>query len=366
MTLPHTPNATSPHDGRSVVIVGAGVIGASIAHRLARAGHPVLVLDASEPGSAVTSASFAWIGLSKSDASAHQEPLRARARSEFDRVLSELAATPAAEGSGSLANDLEFRANGALSWEESDEFTRRFVSEHQAAGHPVELLGREEALAVEPGLLHAPVVAAHSSGDAGIDPVALTRALLASAEAHGGEVRTGITAIGIATADGAVTGVDTTEGRIPASAVVLAAGTGAPALAASAGVDIALTPGPCALLTFKVDEPLVRGILSTPELEIRQLNDTTLIAAEDVPEGFDSDPAELAGPVLEAIRRGVAGGQGIRLAGAVIADRPMPASGLPLVGESAEISGLHLAIAHPGIILSAAIAQRIADGLPVR
>ncbi|XGU21552.1 hypothetical protein ACETU7_18200 [Rhodococcus sp. 3Y1] len=36
--------------------------------------------------------------------------------------------------------------------------------------------------------------------------------------------------------------------------------------------------------------------------EIRQLDDTTLIAAEHVPVGFSGDARELAGPTLHAIR----------------------------------------------------------------
>lgn len=358
-------SAAPERGGPPIVIVGAGVIGASIAHRLARGGHDMLVLDGADPGSAATSASFAWVGLSNSDASAFKDPLRARARAAFDRVLNELAATPAGSGASSLADGLEFRANGALSWEDSEALTREFVSGHRAAGHPVNLVTREEALSIEPALRNAPAVSAHSPGDAGIDPVALTRALLASAEHCGAELRSGILVSRIVTEHGRAVGVETADGIIPASHVILAAGTGSPALAASAGAgaEVTLTPGPCALLRFAVEAPIVRGILATPELEIRQLDDATLIAAEDVPGGFTGDPAELAGPVLAAIAANLSETRGIRLVSAVIADRPMPASGVNLVGESTETPGLHLAIAHPGVILSAAIAERVAEGI---
>ena len=44
-----------------VIVVGAGVIGTSIAYRLAAASADVTLLDAGQPGGATTSRSFAWL-----------------------------------------------------------------------------------------------------------------------------------------------------------------------------------------------------------------------------------------------------------------------------------------------------------------
>ncbi|MEM7319649.1 MAG: FAD-dependent oxidoreductase [Pseudomonadota bacterium] len=46
---------------RRVIIVGAGIIGASIAWHLAEAGYPVLVLESSDPGLGVTSGAIGWL-----------------------------------------------------------------------------------------------------------------------------------------------------------------------------------------------------------------------------------------------------------------------------------------------------------------
>ncbi len=67
----------------------------------------------------------------------------------------------------------------------------------------------------------------------------------------------------------------------------------------------------------------MNGILSTPDFEIRQLDDTTLIAAEDVPVGFSGDARELAGPTLHAIRSQLEDGDQVELIEAVVADRPI-------------------------------------------
>ena len=46
---------------KKIVIVGAGILGASIAFHLVELGAHVTVLDAAEPGNGASGVSFAWI-----------------------------------------------------------------------------------------------------------------------------------------------------------------------------------------------------------------------------------------------------------------------------------------------------------------
>lgn len=324
------------------------MVGASIAHHLARAGRDVVVLDSGAPAAGVTAASFAWVGLAKSSADAYAEPLRGRAGSEIERVVTE------------LSDPIGLRRCGAITWEETDAATSSFVAEHQAAGHRMELITGHEVAAREPALRTAPALAAYAPDDLGVDPVAYTRALLRSAQQHGAQVRGHTTVVALLTDDGRVRGVVTDSGEIASTSVVLAAGTASARLAATVGVTIAVAASPCCLLRFSTPRPLVRSILSTPDLEVRQLDDTTLLAAEDVPAGFSGDPVELAASVLDALRTRLEGADSLRLEQAVIADRPVPADGRPLVGPAPGVPGLYLAVAHPAVILSAAIGQQVA------
>src|SRR6185503_13103005 len=43
-----------------VIVIGAGVVGANVAYRLAQAGAEVIVVDAGAPGGGTSGASFAW------------------------------------------------------------------------------------------------------------------------------------------------------------------------------------------------------------------------------------------------------------------------------------------------------------------
>lgn len=341
-----SPNADGGE--RPILVVGAGVVGASIAYHLARAGHAVLVLEQGQAAGGVTRSSFAWVGVAKSMAPAYFEGLRADAAREFARLERELR-TP-----------FGLRRGGAITWEPSEAATRLFVEEHRLLGHGVELLERAEVLSREPGLRDAPEVAALSPTDAGLDPVAFTRALLDEAHAHGARVRYGVAASSLLVEGDRVLGVQTLGGPVLGSTVVLAAGTTTAQLAATAEVAAEVDASPSCLIRFAVPRPLVNGILATPEFEVRQLHDHTLIAAEDVPEGFDGNPLELAVPTHEAIRRLLVGGDQAELIDAAVAGRPVPRSDTPMLGFAPEVSGLYLATAHPAIILSAAIGARAA------
>lgn len=337
--------------------MGAGILGASIAHHLSRAGHKVTVVEQGEAGSQVTASSFAWLGVAKSSADAQRGKLRSHALQEFDRMLIELT-EPA--GHPASLESLEYRQFGAISWEENDAATREFVADHVAVGNSMRLLTSAEALGFESNLRAAPEAVAQATQDAGIDPVALTRALLASAERNGATLlmQTGVTEV--LQAEGQVTGVRTERGELHGSTVILAAGTASARLAATAGVTVDLVPAPCCLIHFTTEAPLLRGILSTPTLEVRQLNDRTLLAAEDVPPGFSGDPTQLVPDVFEAIHKTFVDTKGVRLERATIADRPMPRNGEPIVGPAENAPGLYLAVAHPGIILAAAIGAQVA------
>lgn len=80
----------SHRDDGSVLVIGAGIVGASIAYHLARAGCRVKVLERDFAARGVTGSSFASVGLEKSAAHTYSDPFRRSAAEEFDRLVGSL------------------------------------------------------------------------------------------------------------------------------------------------------------------------------------------------------------------------------------------------------------------------------------
>ncbi|GGS29299.1 FAD-dependent oxidoreductase [Actinokineospora fastidiosa] len=80
-------------ESRELVVVGAGIVGASVAYHAARAGAVVTLVDVGRPGAGVTAQSFAWIGTAgvRTGPSAR---LRVSAPQEYRLLEAELPGLP--------------------------------------------------------------------------------------------------------------------------------------------------------------------------------------------------------------------------------------------------------------------------------
>ena len=75
--------------GPSVIVVGAGIVGASLAYHLAAAGARVTLIDEALPASGATSRSFAWINVVHGVAADYAR-LRNLAIGDYHRLQEEL------------------------------------------------------------------------------------------------------------------------------------------------------------------------------------------------------------------------------------------------------------------------------------
>ncbi len=80
-----------PSTSADVMVVGAGIVGASVAYHLARGGADVVLLDRSLPGAGATGDSFAWIGRGTAGAAPEQLLLRRNVFEDYLRLERELA-----------------------------------------------------------------------------------------------------------------------------------------------------------------------------------------------------------------------------------------------------------------------------------
>lgn len=212
------------------IVIGAGVIGASIAFHLGRLGAGrTLVLDRGGVCSGNTRKSGALIRVHYSNA---PEARLALASLPYFHHWADL-----------VGGDAGFRNVGfvLLVGAHNAERLERNLAMLQALGArtwPLDAVALRELV---PGIVLDDGALAVYEPDGGYaDPVATTEALLQAARARGAEVREGVTVTAIRRRGGRVVGVASTDGDLDAPLVFCAANIWSPALLRDAGVSLDL------------------------------------------------------------------------------------------------------------------------------
>jgi glycine/D-amino acid oxidase-like deaminating enzyme len=354
------------------VIIGAGVIGASIAFHLTRRGFKPLIVEKNEPAAGSSGACDGLVFLQSKKPGLHLRfALESHAR--FDRLA------------GILGSDIEFRNTGGMCLVESQaelDAMRLFVAEQRTSGLAVELIDGDEARRREPCLSKKVIAATFSALDSQVNPYALTFAFIQAAKAAGAEVWTDRAVTAIEVEGGKVRGVRTPAGRIAAPVVVNAAG----ALAADVGrlvdLDIPIRPRRGQILVTAAVPPLLRHCLISAQYVAAKFNPEL---AESAGMGFSVEQADNGNILIGSTREFVGFDRrttfaGIRTMAGRIAPiipalkrvpvirtfaglRPYTPDGLPILGTVAGIDGFIMAAGHEGdgIALAPITGELIAD-----
>lgn len=217
-----------------VVIIGAGVVGASVAYHLALRGcRDVLVLekeDAEISGSTARSAA----GVRHQFSSATNIRLSRHSIERLRAFDDEVGGHAELHQVGYL-----FLVNDEATWEQY----RRNVALQRELGVRVELLTPEEAARFVPRLRTDDLVGATFGPDDGyVDPYGIALGYLRAAQRMGVRLKRATAVTGFDLAGGRVAGVQTSQGPIACETVVNAAGPWAGAVAALAGLRVPVLP----------------------------------------------------------------------------------------------------------------------------
>ncbi|MFE0020306.1 NAD(P)/FAD-dependent oxidoreductase [Amycolatopsis sp. NPDC059021] len=362
-----------------VVVAGAGVVGAACAEALSRAGLRVVVLDRGAPASGTTAAGEGNVLVS--DKEPGPELLLAQAsRRRWPELLAELR-----EELGPGRAEAEWDPKGGLVVATTDDSVlplREFAAAQREAGVRAEPIGLDEAASLEPRLTKALTAAIHYPEDAQLQPVLAATTLLAAVKARGGQVRSGVEALGVLRAgNGAVRAIRTSHGAIACAAVVNACGPWAGAFAKACGAPIAVLPRrgmvlvtaplPPGTVRHKVYDADYVGAVASGDADLQTSTvvestraGTVLIGSSRQRAGFDET---VRFDVLRELARKAAALfpvlANVPVMRAYGGFRPYAPDHLPVIGEDPRLPGLWHVTGHEGagIGLAAATGQLVAE-----
>jgi len=347
-------------------VIGAGIVGASVAFRLAgRGAARVWIVDKSGPGSGTTSASFAWVNANDKTPRDYFE-LNHAGLEEHLQLRDELPdEAPWLHSGGNLewAEDKEAlkalinRVERLRSW--------GYATEWRKARHVNELLEPNVAFPSP----DTPV--AFFPKEAWVDAPQLAHAFVGLARQKGVETRFGVAVKEIETDGGRVSALLLRGGeRLPVDAVVNAAGPKADKVAALLGRTLPLRAKEGLLVRLSVEENVIGRLVHTPQVNLRpDGTERIVVHHSSVDQKLEDDGVSedsLCQELLERARRVVPALEGAKVEDVRVGVRPIPEDGLPCVGAVPDLPGYYETVTHSGVtlgpLLGRLLTREILDG----
>ncbi len=349
-----------------VGVVGGGIIGASIALYLARAGAQVVVFEKAGPARGATQNSFAWVNAFVDDV--HYRTLRIQsllAYRDLDRLLA-----------------LKMVWGGYVNWA-SDAAESAIVQSNsrqlEGTDYPVRVISADEFSRLDPHVSPGDITDAfYSSIDAHLDPVFVTNRFLETAAKAGARVLYPCELTAIAMRGNRLTGVATDRGRFELDRLVVAAGVDTPRVVAMAGYHLVLKHAP-GILAHSVSLPsLTKLVHDAPGgLSFKQMSDGSVVGTDapnppDIPahrgirEHAESFPSEElrsyhGNRILAKIGRFLPDAEGARLDRLTLGFRPLPTDEFPVMGSLPGAPDIHVAVTHSGVTLAPIVGKLTAE-----
>lgn len=362
-------------ENRSIIVIGAGIVGASIAWHLSTRGCKVTVLEAKAPACQASGNSFAWINASYAKQPFSYHLLSSYALHEYHRLAEQL--------------PLQLKWGGCLEWmgdTAAQDAMVKSIKEIQVLGSPTWMIDRQRAQALAPAVdFGSAQDVAYCALDGTVDAKAATDILLASAQKAGATVIYPAPVTDISRRGGQMV-ANTAAGDFAADQIVVAAGTGSTRLANSSGLQLAQRPTPGIIVTTRPMPQLLKPIIVAPGVHIHQRADGRVVIGEqagapateehraylqDFPNRHPTPELaqQHAARILTIAERFLPGLAKAEVEDVGIGWRPMPMDGLPVIGRDPAEPGLYFAVMHSGVTLAPLVGRlattELLDGISI-
>lgn len=336
-----------------VVVIGAGIMGASIAYHLARRGAQVTMLEKEGPAAGTTRNSFAWLNASSKAPHSYYD-LNLAGMMGWRRLELEL-------GSG-----LPMQWGGGVSWNplppEQAGARRKRMAERQGWGYPVHEVDAADIARLVPGCVPGDVGFGQFCDIEGtVDPVAATKALVTHAQSLGVTVVYPCEVTGLDLTSGRIRGVQTSKGKFEADYVVIAAGNGSPQIAAMADFAVPLVESRGILAHTRPQPMTLNRVIMTPNGDAKQHLDGRIVTGRDFGDTGDlkADMA-LGQEYVRKLAAYLPAAAGAEVEFMTLGHRVLPKDGHPIIDRAPNYPNLYVAAQHSGMTCAPIVGQLVA------
>jgi D-amino-acid dehydrogenase len=329
-----------------IIIVGAGIVGASAAFHLTQFGAEVYLIESDAPGRAT----FAGAGIVCPWLSQNTDPRYEELAFAAARYYPELVTALAAAGENAVDYDL---VGGLVVGGSSEQLNPVAARLQRYLDRGIKEVGQIRSL--KSGgpkelfpYLDPTLAGIYLSGAARVSGESFRLALLNAASKSGARKIAG-TAV-LKRSNHAVVGADVNGEFISADAVIVAAGAWSTDLCRSLGLDLGIQPQRGQILHLRVREtatetlPLIIPVLS--EYYMLGFPESRVVVGATREDGLGFDFRATAGGVAEVLREGLRIAPGLKTATLLeirVGFRPMSKDGLPSLGRPYGKAGLVIA-----------------------
>lgn len=331
-----------------VIVVGGGVIGASVAYGLQAQGRKVVMLD---ERSATLRASLGNFGLvwiqGKGQGAPHYSEWVLRAAELFPGFAEQL--------QQETGIPIDYRKPGGLvlshgqaEYDKRSAILQRLRNESASGTYEAEMLDRDQVQKLVGSLKLGSGIVGGSfcPHDGYLNPFALLKALHKSFQQQGGRFFHDAPAVSITPGDGSFT-VTTPRGQFGADKLVIAAGLASQRLAAMVGIHAPVRPERGQLLVTERSKEKLR----IPIMGIQQTAEGSFVVGlSNEHTGINTDTdTEVIKKMAERIRNAIPALGRLRVVRSWAALRVLPEDGLPIYHQSESCPGAYVVTSHSGV-----------------
>jgi len=332
---------------KEAVIIGAGIIGCSIAYELSKRGVKVTLIDKNAPGSACSGSSFSWINATYPKKPYSYNLFSQLGINAFHLMQRELS--------------LDIKWNGSLEWSSAMKDQEKLIeSVNELQSYPkytpTSIIGHKKAKKLEPHInFKGNENIIFSKADGAIDPKDAISKMIDVIKKNGGSVLYPCKFERIIESNDSFSKVKTSMGILKSENVIFCNGVD---VDNSFNVNFLKKPRPGVIIKTKPQKNLINSVVYGPKIHAHQQSNGQIIIGEQITAPIKKNIKDHIKRINKHFKSMVKGGTDLNPSEVLIGWRPIPKDDLPIIGKFKNKS-VYIAVMHSGISLAAIVGNLV-------